>query len=68
MVIAQDGTIVVESKEDLRNLLNSDHQGIVFSVTAEDMVNEGGDELPFPDIPSLEEDDLSEILGEEDDE
>lgn len=68
MVIAQDGTIVVESKEDLRNLLNSDHQGIVFSVTAEDMVNEGGDELPFPEIPSLEEDDLSEVLGEEDDE
>lgn len=67
MVISNDGTIVVESKEELRTLLSSNHQGIVLSVKVDKDANEGSDKLPFPDIPSLEEDSISEALREGDD-
>lgn len=67
MVISNDGTIVMESKEELRTLLSSNHQGIVLSVIVDKDVNEGSDKLPFPDIPSLEEDSLADALGEGDD-
>jgi len=73
MIISNDGAIIVESKEEFRTLLSSNHQGIVLSVTVDKDVNGGVNSIsdtnavPFPDIPSLEEDSLAEALGEGDD-